>query len=80
MSYPATERRSHHALREIFAEACLIIAPVIKDADSTLGVSSFSMMHILQDHYPQLTSSEIHVMVSTIERLHRENRLRQITA
>ena len=74
------DRRTQHGLREIFAEACQIVAPIMSGANKTLGVSSFSLMHVLQESYPHLSSSEIHVMVVTIERLHREGRLNSVSS
>lgn len=71
----AIERRKHHALREIFPEACTLLAPVIEGANKTLGVSSFSMMHILQTRYPELSATEAHVLVAAVERLSREGKL-----
>jgi hypothetical protein len=73
--YPGSDRRKHLAVREIFPEACALLAPVLAGAEGGLGVTCFSLMHILQDRYPALSSTEAHVLATTIERLHREGRL-----
>lgn len=69
------ERRKHHALRDIFPEACVLLAPVIEGADKTLGVSSFSLMHVLQTRYPELSATEAHILVAAVERLRHEGKL-----
>ncbi len=73
-----TERRQHHALREIFPEACRFITPLIESADKVLGVSGFSLTHSLKERYPELSATEVQVLVVTIQRLHREGRLHDV--
>lgn len=72
------ERRRHHQIREIFVHACELLAPVLAGNDSVQTVSSFAMTRMVQDHFPALTSAEAHVVVVTVEKLHREERLHAI--
>lgn len=65
------ERRQHHTLREIFPAACRLLAPMVGSAP----LSDFSVMHVLREQYPQLSSTEVQVMVTAIQRLQREGRL-----
>jgi hypothetical protein len=72
------ERRRHHQIREIFIHACELLAPVVAGNDATPTVSNFAMTRMVQDHFPELTSAEAHVVVVTVEKLHREERLHAI--
>lgn len=82
MPAPATEagveRRQNPALRQIFPDACALLAPLLASSKGYFSVSSFSLMHILQEHYPDLSATEAHVMVTAMERLQREGALREI--
>ncbi len=69
------ERRTHHAVREIFAQACALLAPLVKGNDKVMTMSGFAMLQVLKDHFPELSSSEAHIVITAVERLHRENRL-----
>lgn len=77
-AYPGSDRRKHQNVREIFPEACALLGPVLDGADKSYGVSNFSVMHILQDRYPTLSSTEAHVLATTIMRMHHEGRLHQV--
>ena len=72
------ERRRHYAVREVFAQACVLLAPLIKGNDKTLNTSSFAMVHMVQDRFPELSGPEAHIVIVAIERLHRENRLQPL--
>lgn len=69
------ERRVHHEVRKIFVRACALLAPFFKDNKGAPGVSKFAMTHMLNNHFPGLSSSQAHIVIGTVERLHRENRL-----
>ncbi len=72
------ERRVHHAVRDIFVQACILLAPYIQNNNKALNTSGFAMLHMVQDHFPALTSSEARIVITTVERLHRENRLQML--
>lgn len=72
------ERRVHHAVRGVFVRACVLLAPLIKENDKTLSTSGFAMAHMVQEHFPELTSSEARIIIAAIERLHREGRLQAL--
>lgn len=71
----ASERREHHRVREVFVQACELLAPVIAGNDRVKTVSSFAMAHMVQDHFPELSTAEIHIVIATAEKMHREERL-----
>lgn len=61
-----TERRVHHKVREVFTEACALIAPDLAQGEMTeAGVTS-----ILRQRYPELSALEIHVLVTAAVRVH----------
>jgi len=72
------ERRQHHHVREVFVQACGLLAPIIAGNDQIKTVSSFAMAHMLREHFPELSSSEIHVVITTAEKMHKEERLHAI--
>jgi hypothetical protein len=72
------ERRRHHQIRNIFVKACELLEPIVAGNDTIKTVSSFAMAHMLQDHFPELTSSEVHIAITTVEKMHREQRLQAI--
>ncbi len=72
------ERREHHAVRGVFVQACVLLLPLIKDNEKVLSTSSFAMAHILEDRFPELSYSEAHIIITTAERLNRENRLQAL--
>lgn len=74
----ATERRQHQQVREIFTHACDLLAPIVEGNDRTVTVSNFAMTHILQENFPDLTLAEIHIVIATVEKLHRAERLNGI--
>lgn len=77
-SAPAIERRENHRVREIFAQACALLAPVVAANDNVKTVSNFAMAHMVQEHFPELTSAEVHIVILTVEKMHREERLQAI--
>ncbi len=72
------ERRVHHAVREVFVQACMLLAPFVQNNDKSLNTSGFAMLHMVQDHFPALSSSEAKIVITTVERLHRECRLQAL--
>jgi len=50
----------------------------MKDNDKALSTSGFAMVHIVQGHFPELSSSEARIVIAAVERLHRENRLQSL--
>ena len=72
------ERRRHHHIRGIFIKACELLEPVVAGNDTIKTISSFAMAHMVQDHFPELTSADAHIVVSTVEKMHREQRLQEI--
>lgn len=72
------ERRVHHAVRKVFMQACALLAPLVRDNGKALNASSFAMLHVVQDHFPGLSASEAHIVISTVKRLHHENRLQSL--
>ena len=72
------ERRMHPAVRDVFAQACVLLSPLVKDNDKTLSMSGFAMVHIVQDHFPELSGSEARIVIAAVERMHRENRLQAL--
>ncbi len=57
------ERRVHHKVREVFTEACAMIAPAMAQA----GFSEAA--ELLRQRYPELTALEIHVLITAAARV-----------
>ena len=72
------ERREHHPVREIFVQACELLAPIVAGNDTVKTVSNFAMAHMVQEHFPQLSSAEVHIVILTVEKIHKEERLHAI--
>ena len=77
-SPPQNERRVHSQVREVFVSACELLAPIVAGNDTVKMVSSFAMMQIVKENYPELSSTEIHIIISTVEKMHREEILKLI--
>ncbi len=75
---PADERREHHPVRKIFVQACELLAPIVAGNDTVKTVSNFAMAHMVQEHFPQLSSAEVHIVILTVEKIHKEERLHAI--
>jgi hypothetical protein len=58
------ERRVHHKVRKVFAEACALIAP----ATGQNVVPDTSAALILRERYPELSALEIHVLITAASR------------
>lgn len=72
------ERREHHQVREIFVHACELLAPIVAGNDTVKTISNFAMAHMVQEHFPELSAAEINIVIVTVEKLHREERLHAI--
>lgn len=73
-----TERRQHQQVRDIFVHACDLLAPIVEGNDRTITVSNFAMTHILQENFPVLSLAEIHIVIATVEKMHRAELLNGI--
>ncbi len=59
-----TERRVHHKVREVFSEACALIAPTMgREAGPDTAAAN-----ILRQRYPELSALEIHVLLTAAVR------------
>lgn len=61
------DRRVHDRVREIFAEACDLMAPMMAAVRQGY-VSDFALTHIVHDHFPALSALEIEVLVMAVKR------------
>lgn len=68
------DRREHHKVREIFTQACTLLAPHILDTKNV--VSGFTLAHMVKNHFPELSDADVHVLISTVQRMREEQRLR----
>lgn len=66
------ERRTHHKVRKVFSEACVLIAPMLVSSGNPLNMSNFAIAHMLQNHFPELSHAEVHVLITAAERLYRK--------
>ncbi len=72
------DRRVHHEVREVFEQACLLLAPHLSGNKGGYSVSKYAMARILSDHFPDFSSSQINIAVSAIERMHHEGKLQAL--
>ncbi len=72
------DRREHHQVREVFAQACALLAPIVAGNDTVKTFSNFAMAHMVQEHFPELSAAEVHIVIVTVEKLHKEERLQAI--
>ncbi|ANQ86001.1 hypothetical protein [Azoarcus olearius] len=64
------ERRRHHRVREIFAEAHALIAPFFAPENRWANVTLDHLAYrVLRDHYPELNFEEVHVLVVATRRV-----------
>lgn len=75
---PTTERRQYHQVRNVFVRACDLLAPIVTENNNVMAVSSFAMTHILAEHFPELSSADIRIVILTVEKLHQQGRLHAI--
>jgi len=74
-SSTSTERRQYSHVREVFVQACDLLAPLVAENARTKSVSNFAMSHMLQEHFPELSTAEIHIVLVTAEKMHQASRL-----
>jgi hypothetical protein len=72
------ERREHPRVRKIFVQACTLLAPMVQGKDNILRMSGFAMSHIVKNNFPELSGTEVQIVIATIERLQRESRLQML--
>lgn len=72
------DRRERHRVREIFAQACELLEPVVTANDKVKVMSDFAMTHMLTEHFPEISLLEAHIVIVTVEKLHKEKRLQAI--
>ena len=72
------ERRNQPRTREIFVQACEMLAPLVAGNDLGLTVSSFAMTQMLLQQFPDLTRAEARIIIVTVEKVHREDRMQKI--
>lgn len=73
-----TERRENHQVREVFERACGLLAPIVAGNDNVKTVSNFAMAHMVEEHFPELSSAQVHIVIETVEKMHREDRINAI--
>ena len=76
-SQQTDERRRYHQVREVFRDACALIAPLILQGFSGAGMSGYALVHMVHDHYPELSDEELHVLVEAAMRISSDSQLRQ---
>ncbi|MFN3593489.1 MAG: hypothetical protein ACK4TK_02240 [Thiobacillaceae bacterium] len=54
----------HHKVREVFSEACALIAPALAQG----GAPDASVAYILRQRFPELSAVEIHVLLTAAAR------------
>jgi len=65
------ERRRHHNVREIFEEACNLVAPFFAPENRWANVTLDHLAYrVVRDHYPDLSFEEVHVLVVAARRVH----------
>ena len=69
------ERRIYHKVRSVFTQACNLIAPILLDKDNEDKSSGYYISQVLRNHFPELSSTEVHVLVTAAVRVQQEMRL-----
>lgn len=72
------ERRTNSRVREVFVNACALLAPIVAGNDRIKTMSNFAMAHMLQEHFPELSAAEANIVIATVEKVHKEERLNAI--
>lgn len=67
---PVAERRTNAQLRSIFPAACEALRPFFETATQWEGQSHEHLAyHTLKEHFPDLTSQDVFIVVATSRRL-----------
>lgn len=70
--------RERHQVRAVFVRCCELLAPHFVANDHAKTVSTFAMGHMLIEHFPQLSSAEVQIVIMTVERLNQDRRLQSV--
>lgn len=73
-----SERRQHPEIRQVFVDACDILAPIVASNAKLKTVSAFGMARMLVDYFPTLTAEQAHIVIATAEKLYYDKRLHAI--
>ncbi|MBI5331441.1 MAG: hypothetical protein HZB71_12610 [Betaproteobacteria bacterium] len=71
-----SERRVHHKVREVFTQACALLAPHILNTEAP--VSALTLARMVRNHFSDLSDAEIHVLITAVVRMREEQRLQAI--
>ena len=71
-----SDRRVHTKVREVFTQACALLAPHILDTQTP--VSGLTLARMVRNHFPELEDGDVHVLISAVQRLRDEQRLRAV--
>ncbi len=73
--WPAqNERRVHHEAREVFEQACALLAPYIQEGGGGFHMSNFGLTHMVGDHFPSLPKPQVSIVIAAVENYYRNNR------
>jgi hypothetical protein len=70
------DRRVHHKVRAVFAQACQLLAPHILNTGNQ--VSGFALTHMVRNHFPDLSDGDVHVLITTALRMRDQHRLKAV--
>lgn len=65
---PIPDKRVNAEASEVFAEVCRLLAPMMAAVRQGY-VSDFALTHIVHDHFPTLSASEVEVLVKAVKQL-----------
>ena len=65
---PMPDKRVNVEVHEVFAEVCTLLAPMMAAVRQGY-VSDFALTHIVHDHFPALSASEVEVLVKAVKQL-----------
>jgi len=68
------ERRVHHEAREVFEQACVLLAPYIQEGGGGFHMSRFGLTHVVSEHFPSLPRQQVSVIIAAVENYYRNNR------
>lgn len=72
------DRPVPHQVRDVFESACRFLAPVMAGNDQVITISNFAMTHMLNDRFPDLSQAEIQIVILTVQKIHRSERIHSI--
>ncbi|BAL23315.1 hypothetical protein [Azoarcus sp. KH32C] len=68
------DRRQHHRVREIFAEACEKLAPFFAPENRWGNVTLDHLAYrVVRENYPELSFEEVHVLVLAAHRVYTQS-------